>query len=359
MNRADAQESFSKTDFRQLIKFHVLLHKTPKETHAIMQETLEGNCPSYETVRKWHKTFSDGSMDVEDAARSGRPSTACDEDHVARVSALLEEDSRLTCEELAYEVGISSSSVHLILTDKLHKRKVAAKWIPHVLTPEQLGSRMRICAAHLRRFRREGNNFLHRIVAGDETWARAFEPELKRQSAQWIGAGDPRPSKAIRSPSPVKSMHIVFFDVHGLLVDHAVPTGVTVNGDYYAKFIRNHLRPAIRKKRPDLLHQGPIILHDNAPAHTKRDVVRLLTDEYDWEVLMHPAYSPDLSPCDFFYFTRVKNELRGRRFSTVEEVNQAFHYECTALARQCCSHGIDGLVKRWRKCVDLDGHYTE
>ena len=86
-------------------------------------------------------------------------------------------------------------------------------------------------------------------------------------------------------------MHIVFFDVHGLLVDHAVPTGTTVKGDYYAMFIRQHLRPAISKKRPDFLREGPIILHDNASPHMKRDVVQLLTGEYDWEVLEHPPHT--------------------------------------------------------------------
>ena len=118
-------------------------------------------------------------------------------------------------------------------------------------------------------------------------------------------------------------MYIVFSDVQGLLIDRAVATGTTVNGDYYVKFIRHHLRPAIRKKRPDLLREGQIILHDNASSHMKRDVVQLLTEEYDWEeVLQHPPYSPDLSPCDFFWFPRVKNELGGRRFANVDEINR-------------------------------------
>ena len=88
----------------------------------------------------------------------------------------------------------------------------------------------------------------------------SFEPELNRQSAKWLGDGSPQPTKAIESLTLVKAMHIVFFDV--LLIDHAVPTDMTVNGDYYAKFIRHHLRPAIRKKRPDMLREGPITLHD-------------------------------------------------------------------------------------------------
>lgn len=353
------QKSFSKTDVRQLIKFHLLLGKSVTETHSSLQDGLGPCCPSYETVRKWHKQFSTGSVEVQDAARSGRPSAARDDDHVALVSAWLEQDRRLTCEELAELAGISSSTVHRILTEQLCKRKVAAKWIPHVLTAEQLGNRTRISAMHLRRFRRQGNNFLHRIVAGDETWARAFEPELKRQSAEWIGEGEKRPAKAIRSQTPIKSMHIVFFDVHGLLIDHAVPRGTTVNGEYYAAFIRNHLRPAIRKKRPDLLQEGPIVLQDNAAPHTCRTVVQLLTEEYDWEILDHPAYSPDLSPCDFYFFPKVKNELRGHRFHSVEELDSAFHRECISLANRGLSSGIDGLVARWTKCVELDGQYTE
>ena len=55
-------------------------------------------------------------MHVEDAVRSGRPSTATDEDHVTRVDILLEEDHRLSCKELAQQVGISNSSVHLIVS---------------------------------------------------------------------------------------------------------------------------------------------------------------------------------------------------------------------------------------------------
>lgn len=68
-------------------------------------------------------------------------------------------------------------------------------------------------------------------------------------------------------------------------------------------------------------------------------------------------YSPDLSQCDFFWFRRVKNELCGRRFVNVDEANEEFRCECVALATCDYSDGIDGLVKRSRKCVELEHHY--
>ena len=36
----------------------------------------------------------------------------------------------------------------------------------------------------------------------------------------------------------------------------------------------------------------------------------------------HPPYSPDLAPCDFFLFPRMKRDLKGKRFQNVEEVRE-------------------------------------
>ena len=38
--------------------------------------------------------------------------------------------------------------------------------------------------------------------------------------------------------------------------------------------------------------------------------------------LLHPPYSPDLAPCDFFLFPRMKKVLKGKRFADVDEVKK-------------------------------------
>ena len=50
----------------------------------------------------------------------------------------------------------------------------AQKWGKYALTD-----------VHLERFRNEKRAFQHRAVAIIETWARAFELDLKRQSNKW------------------------------------------------------------------------------------------------------------------------------------------------------------------------------
>jgi hypothetical protein len=37
-------------------------------------------------------------------------------------------------------------------------------------------------------------------------------------------------------------------------------------------------------------------------------------------VISHPPYFPDLAPCDFFLFPKMKLKLQGRRFDTDEEI---------------------------------------
>ncbi|GFR79425.1 histone-lysine N-methyltransferase SETMAR [Elysia marginata] len=37
----------------------------------------------------------------------------------------------------------------------------------------------------------------------------------------------------------------------------------------------------------------------------------------------HPCYSPDLAPCDFHLFPKIKEHLRGQRFETEEDIIQA------------------------------------
>ena len=70
-------------------------------------------------------------------------------------------------------------------------------------------------------------------------------------------------------------------------------------------FWENKMRPAMCKKRPALFKAEQILLYDNATPHKSWQVTSVI-DEYVWENLKHPAYSPDLSPCDFDLFPELK-----------------------------------------------------
>ncbi len=64
-------------------------------------------------------------------------------------------------------------------------RKIAARWVPHCLNQQQIQARLESAKDLLKRYEREAEECLNRIVAIDETWVRSYEPELKRQSSEW------------------------------------------------------------------------------------------------------------------------------------------------------------------------------
>jgi transposase len=78
----------------------------------------------------------------------------------------------------------------------------------------------------------------------------------------------------------------------------------------------------MHKNRPDLLGDGPLILHDNTCPHLGKVVTDLLS-KYKWKVLPHAPYSPDMSPPDFNLFPKLKETMCGHRFSSLEEVSAA------------------------------------
>ena len=75
----------------------------------------------------------------------------------------------------------------------------------------------------------------------------------------------------------------------------------------------------MHKNQPELLGDGPLILHDNARPQLGKVVTNLLS-KYEWEVLPHVPYNPDMSQQDFH---KLKEPMCGHRFSSLEEVSAA------------------------------------
>jgi transposase len=64
-----------------------------------------------------------------------------------------------------------------------------------------------------------------------------------------------------------------------------------------------------------------IFYHANAPAHTSMKTTEFLTNN-NMVIVPHPPYSPDLAPCDFALFPKLKMKLKERRFETVSDVQK-------------------------------------
>lgn len=360
-SKQEPESDFSKEEQRTVVRFLWLQGKTGTQIHNELKGVMGDCAMSLRSVYEWVSHFKSGRTNVHDAPRSGRPSLL-DDELIGRAGEFLRENRSSTLECLAEELEIGEATAHKVIHEHLNMRKLQSQWVPHSLTADQLQKRVELSQLNLQRCQREGDDFLKRIVAGDETWVASFEPELKQQTSLWrgssFGTGQVQLPQKVKPRHAFKVMHVVFFDHEGLLLDHAVPRGTSVTAAYYRDILREKLRPAIRKKRPNLLNRGVILLHDNARPHTAQVVTDLLAS-YKWETLPHPAYSPDLSPCDFFLFGKLKSRLRGQEFHTEESINDATKQALVELAKDGYHAGIFGLQKRWEQCIRDGGRYPE
>lgn len=186
------------------------------------------------SVYEWYRRFQCGQESLSDNARTGRPKSVTSK-HVSEIKDLLDKDRRITIREIEERTDCSIGTIYNIIHNELNMRRLCARWIPKMLTEEQKKQRVTCCQRFLDRVEREGQAFLERIVTVDETWISLYEPETKSQSTMWKTPGSPSPKKFKVSRSTKKQMFVMFFDVHGVILSHAVPQGQTVDAKYYSK----------------------------------------------------------------------------------------------------------------------------
>ena len=65
--------------------------------------------------------------------------------------------------------------------------------------------------------------------------------------------------------------------------------------------------------------KGVIFHHDNAIPHTSLATRQKLLRR-GWEVMLHPPFSSDLAPSDYYIFRCLHNSLNGKTFNDDDAV---------------------------------------
>ena len=149
------------------------------------------------------------------------------------------------------------------------------------------------------------------------------------------------------SRSKFKAMLIVFFDIHGIVMAEGVPSGQTVNQQYYTEVLMK-LREHVIRKRPELWRNGWILHQDNTPAHNALSVKQFLANK-NITVLEHPHYSPDLAPCDFYPFPKIKSVLKGTHFVSAENAKA----KKAEILNSLTEHDLQNCFEHWQHHMQL------
>ena len=120
-----------------VVKFCFLLGKTAGETVVMLEKAYKEVALGKTQVYDRFSRFRNGELSLADQPRSGRPSTSRTDENIARIRELILEDRRRTIDDLVDLSGVSWSSCQRILSEELQMKRVAAKFVPHMLTRQR------------------------------------------------------------------------------------------------------------------------------------------------------------------------------------------------------------------------------
>ncbi|KAM0729387.1 Mariner Mos1 transposase [Formica fusca] len=203
----------------------------------------------------------------------------------------------------------------------------------------------------LARHKRKG--FLHRIVTGDKKWIHYDNPKRKKS---WGPPGHASTSTAKPNIHGKKLLLCIWWDQLGVVYYELLKPNETITGAVYRTQLMRLSRALKEKRAHYSRHDKVILLHDNARPHVAAPVKTYL-ETFNWEVLPHPPYSPDIASSDFHMFRSMAHDLSEQHFTSYEDTKNWVDSWIASKDEAFFRRGIRMLPERWQKVVASDGQY--
>jgi hypothetical protein len=116
-----------------------------------------------------------------------------------------------------------------------------------------------------------------------------------------------------RSLADARIGHELFFTACQLILLDVLPKGSKFNQQYFIDYVIPDLKTENQNFRCRMPPATFWVQTDNSTCRNGSKVVSKF-DKHHIARLLHPPYSPDLSPCDFWLFVMLKGILKDREF---------------------------------------------
>ena len=248
--------------------------------------------------------------------------------------------------------GINSSSVLKILRERIGLRKICARWVPHLLTDEQKQSRVRLASQVTEKYDKCDPRRLEEIVTGDETWIYHFQPDSKARNkvCVYLRATDLSLLAVAKHQIACCMRYSLIRKVQSFKFQSRKV--VLSLESFTEKVFLLNLLISIRNTDRAPVSRGVKLLHKSA-------TVQECLKEPGLDVLDHPPYSPDLSPCDFWLFPRLKEMLTRHHFESHCGIGSAVYQCLQHIPKEDYRAAFRKWVDRCKMCVEADGAYFE
>jgi hypothetical protein len=296
---------------RSVIFYYRFKGRGDKRIHTKLVAAYGRDAHTIDSVKYWVREHDDGRRDPPDSAKAGRPPSDISE----AVAKVLNEEPFSSTKHIAAQLRTSRELVKRTLIDVLGMKKFSLRWVPHTLTGAQKRDRVADSRRLLTALRADAANGFVNIITADESWYYWSYSH----SSQWSTSRDLVPTRPIKKIDSKKSMFTLLFSGYGLLVLDSLPKGCKMNSQYFCDVVLGEAKRAVTTIAGESGIELMKIHMDNCKVHNSAKTTERL-DEFQITRLPHPAYSRDISPCDFWFFGWTKNELQGKQFQGPDEV---------------------------------------
>lgn len=317
----------------------------------------EGHPVGLSTLRHWASPspLSSGPSNSR-ANRTGNVTNV--EENIQAIKQYLEDhDHQVSIREISSALQLSRSSVHRILqSEGLHPYKCVEV---QALSDAAKAQRAEFCNFMLCQID-DDPHYHRRIIFTDET--SVGEPKLNHQNDRVWSESQPyefREHRRLRQKAMAFSGMNYYL---GVLPVFWVES--TLNALSYMELLHSEVVPHLSDVTgPNELRDYYIYQHDGAPAHISWPSIVLLHQTFDNIISKNsdipwPPYSPDLNPCDYYLWSRAKQEYLSS--PDIQNHKMAFENKMADIPLQECQNAIDDFPRRLQMCLGAEGgHFLE
>lgn len=291
---------FEKWEQRIIIKYCFFLGQGNKKIYENLSLVCGKEAYSKSQIKRWLQRFKNGNFSCMDEERAGRPLS----DLAPLISNYLQKFPYSSAKKIAQYFDISHHTVKEILQRDLQMRKYSRKWVPYELSDENKKCRVECANGILEELRNDAQNNYEHICTGDESWY----IWLNQSSSMFAQSREKVDLRIRQTISSKKTLITIFFTGTNLIAIDDLPKGRRFTQDYFINNIGDMISNANRRflRKEKCLNFR--IHMDNSKCHNGSKVTQFLADK-KINRIPHPPYSPDMSPCDFWFFGRSKKLL--------------------------------------------------
>ncbi|KAJ4433388.1 hypothetical protein ANN_15647 [Periplaneta americana] len=327
-----------------------LTNKSPALCRREFQERFPGvDPPERTTVHKIVNKFKTTGSVLDKKRRRRRH--VLTEEKLDDIGAQLEQSPQKSLTQLAQQAGVSRTSAHnATKLLKCHPYKVTEV---HSLEAGDLHRRINFCNWFLQSVN-DGSLNPQLVMFSDEAWFHLHRQVITQNTRYW-SVDNLR--LLHESPLALHDSKVgVWCAINAKRIIGPIFFHETLNADRYQALILDQFFPQLTEEE----RRYGVFQQDRTTAHTSSSSLRAITDIFEGRVIsegLWPARSPDLTPCDFYLWSSLKDRVYRSNPRTLDELKNNIQREIVKISDAELQHVNQNVIRRYNTCLAANGKH--